>query len=230
MSRGYQKLEVEEEAVKALMDNAKSKDEFRRYQSLYLRVAEKMPTTFISKITGLSQSHIQSIHSSTRTKGLASLASKPKGGRRRSHLSIGEEIALLSEIEKKAIKGGVVEISKVHKLFEEKVGAKVAKNTAYRQDKELKVFFQDEARFGRIDNLRRCWSPKGIRPLLKKQIMREYTYAYGAVSPFDGTSCFLVLPKLNKNGMMVMLGEMAERYPDNYLLVVCDGASAHKIR
>lgn len=29
--------------------------------------------------------------------------------------------------------------------------------------------------------------------------------------------------------MAVMLGEMAERYPNNYLLVVCDGASAHKI-
>jgi transposase len=114
------------------MDSAKSKDEFRRYQSLYLRVAEKMPTTLISKITGLSQSHIQSIHSSARTKGLASLASKPKGGRRRSHLSTEEEIALLSEIEKKAIKGGVVEIGKVHKLFEEKAGGKVAKNTAYR--------------------------------------------------------------------------------------------------
>jgi transposase len=26
-----------------------------------------------------------------------------------------------------------------------------------------------------------------------------------------------------------MLSEMAERYPNNYLLVVCDGASSHKI-
>lgn len=27
----------------------------------------------------------------------------------------------------------------------------------------------------------------------------------------------------------MMLEEMAKRYPDNYLLVVCDGAAAHKI-
>jgi transposase len=132
MSRGYQRLEVEEEAVKALMGNARSKEEFRRYQSVYLRIAEKMSTKLISKITGLSQSHIQSIHSSTRIRGLVSLASKPKGGRRRSYFSREEEVALLSEITKKAIKGGVVEISKVHKLFEEKVGDKVAKNTVYR--------------------------------------------------------------------------------------------------
>jgi len=29
--------------------------------------------------------------------------------------------------------------------------------------------------------------------------------------------------------MIMMLEEMAKRYPDNYLLVVCDGAAAHKI-
>jgi transposase len=104
-----------------------------------------------------------------------------------------------------------------------------ARLEAKEQDKELKIFFQDEARFGRIDSLRRCWAPKGIRPLLKKQIVREYTYCFGAVSPSDGDSCFLVLPKLNQNWMMVMLEEMAERYPNNYLLVVCDGASAHNI-
>lgn len=28
---------------------------------------------------------------------------------------------------------------------------------------------------------------------------------------------------------MLMLEEMVSRYPDNYLLIVCDGASAHKI-
>ncbi len=46
--------------------------------------------------------------------------------------SIEEEKVMLSEIEKNAINGGVVEIGKVHKLFQEKVGSKVAKYTAYR--------------------------------------------------------------------------------------------------
>lgn len=104
-----------------------------------------------------------------------------------------------------------------------------ARLEAKKQDKELKIFFQDEARFGRIDDLRRCWAPKGVRPLLKKQIVREYSYAYGAVCPFDGDSCFLVLPQLNQKWMILMLEEMVQRYPNNYLLVVCDGASAHKI-
>ena len=100
---------------------------------------------------------------------------------------------------------------------------------ALEQNKELKIFFQDEARFGRIDNLRRCWAPKGIRPLLKKQIVREYTYCYGAVCPFDGEACFLVLPKLNKDWMILMINEISKRYSNHYLLIICDGASAHKI-
>ena len=40
--------------------------------------------------------------------------------------------------------------------------------------------FQDEARFGRINDPKRCWSPKRTRPTVGKQIIREYTYAYGA--------------------------------------------------
>ncbi len=36
MSRGYQVLEVNVEEVKQLMNEAKTKEEFRRYQSIYL--------------------------------------------------------------------------------------------------------------------------------------------------------------------------------------------------
>ena len=114
------------------MNASKSKDEFRRYQSLYLRVSNQMPTPLIAQITGLSISHVHKIHSLCFRNGISALLSQPKGGRRRSHLSVEEETALLSDIEKTAIKGGVVEIGKVHKLFEEKVGGKVAKYTAYR--------------------------------------------------------------------------------------------------
>ena len=54
--------------------------------------------------------------------------------------------------------------------------------------------FQDEARFGRINDPRRCWVPAGIRPEVSVQIVREYTYLFGAVSPHDGVLDTLVLP------------------------------------
>lgn len=132
MSRSYNVIDIKAEEVKGLMDDVKTKDEFRRYQSLYLRLSNKMPTSDIAQITGLSVSHIHKIHSLCFRHGIKAIASRPKGGRRRSYLTEEEEQALLFDIEKKAIKGGVVEISRVHKLFEEKVGGKIAKNTAYR--------------------------------------------------------------------------------------------------
>lgn len=46
--------------------------------------------------------------------------------------------------------------------------------------------FQDEGRFGRVSLPRRSWAPLGMRPVCHTQIIREYTYAYSAISPVDG--------------------------------------------
>ena len=56
---------------------------------------------------------------------------------------------------------------------------------------ELQVMFQDESRFGRINDIKRCWSYKGNRPDVAKQIIREYSYIYGAFSPITGVSDML---------------------------------------
>ena len=45
------------------------------------------------------------------------------------------------------------------------------------------LMFQDEARFGRIHEPRRCWAPQGVRPAVGRQIVRPYSYAYAAVGP-----------------------------------------------
>ena len=87
--------------------------------------------------------------------------------------------------------------------------------------------FQDEARFGRINDPRRCWSPKGTRPKVGKQIIREYTYAYGAVSPGDGVSDFLILPVMTAFAMEIFLEEVARRHGDEYILMIYDGAPCH---
>ena len=50
--------------------------------------------------------------------------------------------------------------------------------------------FADEARFGRMNRPRPCWAPLGTRPAVAAQLIREYVYLYGAVSPKDGTCVF----------------------------------------
>jgi hypothetical protein len=55
--------------------------------------------------------------------------------------------------------------------------------------------FQDEARFGRISAIRRCWAPFPIRPLCRGMLTHEYTYAYSAVDvvtgEFDSLFCLM---------------------------------------
>ena len=46
--------------------------------------------------------------------------------------------------------------------------------------------FQDEARFGRINDVRRCWAPLPVRPLCRAMLTHEYIYAYGAVNVVTG--------------------------------------------
>jgi len=87
--------------------------------------------------------------------------------------------------------------------------------------------FQDEAGFGRISTPKRCWAPKGIRPIVPRHHIREFRYAYGAIEPYTGDSFFLVLPYANTDCMDVFLSELSKAFPDDLLFLGLDRASWH---
>lgn len=93
--------------------------------------------------------------------------------------------------------------------------------------KQLRVMFQNEAGFGRINKPKRCWCTRGIRPSVPCHHIREYRYLYGAVSPKDGELFSLVMPYTNTICMNVFLSELAKAYPDDYILLVLDNAAWH---
>jgi len=45
------------------------------------------------------------------------------------------------------------------------------------------VFFEDEASFGRINHVRKCWVYRPDRAIVKKQAIREDLYAFTTVCP-----------------------------------------------
>lgn len=90
--------------------------------------------------------------------------------------------------------------------------------------------FQDEGRFGRINDLRRCWAPYGIRPDVPQQVVREYTYAFAAVSPHDGTLDSLILPEVNTETMSLFLEEVSRRHHDEFIMMFMDQAGWHKAK
>ena len=94
----------------------------------------------------------------------------------------------------------------------------------------IRIMFEDEARFGRISDPRCCWAPKGIRPAVSLQLVREYTYAYGAVSPLDGVFDSLILPDVDTDSMSLFLSVVSERHPDETVLMFMDQAGWHKAK
>lgn len=92
----------------------------------------------------------------------------------------------------------------------------------------IRLMFQDEARFGRISDTRRCWCPKPVRPLCQAMVTQEYTYAYAAVSVADGQLDTLILPQVNGQCMQLFLDEVAQRHPDDRIVMVLDGAGWHQ--
>ena len=88
--------------------------------------------------------------------------------------------------------------------------------------------FQDEARFGRISDPKRCWAMKGVRPEVKAQTVREYVYVFGAISPKDGIHDSLILPYANTEAMSIFLKEVSRRHADERIIMFMDRAGWHK--
>jgi len=87
--------------------------------------------------------------------------------------------------------------------------------------------FQDEARFGRITEPSHCWAPRGMRPRVPAQFVREYTHAYAAVCPHDGILDSLVLPQVDARTTSLFLEELVRRHPREFIVLVLDGAGWH---
>jgi transposase len=73
---------------------------------------------------------------------------------------------------------------------------------------------------------KRCWV-KGERPIVPCQTVREYTYAYAAVNPFNGDMISLVLPYTNTLVMNIFLEEVSLRQADRFTLMFLDQAGWH---
>jgi hypothetical protein len=93
--------------------------------------------------------------------------------------------------------------------------------------KPIKLFFQDDARFGRIDNISSCRVPQGCRALAGNQTVREYSYLYGAFCPETGDSFLLVLPYANIDCMNIFLNVLSENFLNCRMITAMDNASWH---
>ena len=90
--------------------------------------------------------------------------------------------------------------------------------------------FQDEARFGRMVRIRRCWSPAPHRPSVSNGYEREFVYVYGAVSPIEGEMDWMISRKMDTEQMTHFLSQVSAAHPEDFIVMVLDGASSHKAK
>jgi transposase len=91
----------------------------------------------------------------------------------------------------------------------------------------IRVFSQDESRFGLLTIRRRRLTARGVQPVGSVQHVFEWFYVYGAVEPTTGERFFLELPYLNAEMFQLFVDAFAQAFPDSLNLLLLDNSGAH---
>jgi hypothetical protein len=98
------------------------------------------------------------------------------------------------------------------------------------RERKVRLMFQDEARFGRMVRIRKCWAPAPMRPVVDNGYVRQFVYVYGAVSPLEGEMDWMICHEMNTERMSCFLQQVSSAHPDDFILMIVDGASSHKAK
>ena len=95
------------------------------------------------------------------------------------------------------------------------------------QGRRVRLMFQDEARFGRMVRIRRCWAPGKLRPVVHNGYERQFVYVYGAVSPVEGQLDWMICREMNTERMGEFLARVSAAHATELIVMVVDGARSH---
>lgn len=92
----------------------------------------------------------------------------------------------------------------------------------------LRVYFQDESRFGQQGTATNVWARKGSRPTAIRQTEYEYLWVLGAVCPETGHAEGLISPQLNTKIVSEFLRQFSSTIPSGeHAVMLWDGAGFH---
>lgn len=94
--------------------------------------------------------------------------------------------------------------------------------------KRLRIYFQDESRFGQQGTTTNVWAQQGSRPTAVRQTEYEYLWVLAAVCPETGHAEGLLSPQLNTKIVNEFLAQFARTIPaDQHAVMLWDGAGFH---
>lgn len=113
-------------------------------------------------------------------------------------------------------------------VFKQTLHARLSEIALAHPDQQLRIFFQDEARFGQHGTTTRVWAPKGSRPTAVRQTEYQYLWVLGAVCPQTGQGEGLISPRLNTAVVNLFLEQFsASLSPLDHAVMIWDGAGFH---
>jgi transposase len=112
--------------------------------------------------------------------------------------------------------------------FLKELPGRLAGIAAAHPDKRLRIYFEDEARFGQQGTLTTVWARRGSRPTAVRQTEYGYLWVLGAVCPETGHAEGLLSPRLNTKVVNAFLEQFARTIPaDEHAVLLWDGAGFH---
>ncbi len=91
-------------------------------------------------------------------------------------------------------------------------------------DRQVRVWVQDEHRYGLINVVRRCWTLRGHRPTAPYQTKYQSGYVSGAAEVVSGQVEFLYLPTVSLDGSLIFLHQLVATDPEAIPIVLWDQA------
>jgi transposase len=116
----------------------------------------------------------------------------------------------------------------VQEFFKEIVVEQIEAIAEAYPDKEVRIYFEDEARFGTQGTITRVWAAKGSRPRAVRQNGRAWLYVLMAVCVSTGATSALIMPELNTEVLNLFLEQFSGELPAGvHAVLIWDGAGYH---
>lgn len=98
------------------------------------------------------------------------------------------------------------------------------------KSENVRVFSQDETRYGLLGPMRRRITQRGIKPIAKLNPCYESVYLYGAVEPLTGERFFLEFSHLTSDCFQCFLEKFSEAFSESLNLLVLDNGRFHQAK
>jgi transposase len=72
-----------------------------------------------------------------------------------------------------------------------------------------------------------CWVKNNMVPCVARQMIREYLYAYSALSPQTGDCYSMISPYCNTEAMNEFLKQLSDHYNNYRIIIILDKAGWH---